>query len=32
MPGRGFLDVVRDVAAGATDYHRRAAVVHAYYA
>jgi hypothetical protein len=32
MPGRGFLDVARDVATGPTEYHRRAAVVHAYYA
>jgi hypothetical protein len=32
MPGRGFLDVARDVAAGATEYHQRTAVVNAYYA
>jgi len=32
MPGKGFLDVARDLAAGLTEYHRRAAVVNAYYA
>lgn len=32
MAGRGFLDVARDVASGATEYHWRAGVIHAYYA
>src|SRR5260370_41169587 len=32
MPGRGFLVVGRDVAVGTTQFHWRAAVVHAYYA
>lgn len=32
MPGRGFLEVARDVAVGSTEFHWRAAVVHAYYA
>ncbi len=32
MPGRGFLDVARDVANGKTEFHYRAAVIHAYYA
>jgi hypothetical protein len=32
MQGRGFLAVAQDVAPGPTDFHRRAAVVHAYYA
>jgi hypothetical protein len=32
MSGRDFLIVARDVAAGATESHWRAAVIHAYYA
>lgn len=32
MPGRGFLRVAQDVVAGKTEYHWRAASVHAYYA
>src|SRR5438874_1368051 len=32
MAGRGFLDVARDVVAGPTEFHRRAAIIHAYYA
>ena len=32
MPGRGFLDVARELAAGATEYHWRSAAVNAYYA
>lgn len=32
MPGRGFLDVARELAAGKTEYHWRSAVVNAYYA
>jgi hypothetical protein len=32
MPGSHFLDVARDVATGPTEYHRRAAAIHAYYA
>src|SRR5205814_4226130 len=29
---RGFLDVARELAAGATEYHWRSAAVNAYYA
>jgi hypothetical protein len=32
MPGRGFLDPARDALGGTTEFHRRAAAVHAYYA
>jgi hypothetical protein len=32
MSGRGFLDVACDVLAGTTEFHWRAAAVHAYYA
>ena len=32
MPGRGFLAPARDGVSGATEYHWRAAAVHAYYA
>ncbi|MCI0377414.1 MAG: hypothetical protein L0215_07400 [Gemmataceae bacterium] len=32
MPGRGFLQVAKDVVAGPTEFHWRAAAVHAYYA
>ncbi len=32
MPARGFLLVARDVVGGATEFHWRAAMVHAYYA
>jgi hypothetical protein len=32
MSGREFLQVARDVAAGATEVHWRAAVIHSYYA
>ncbi len=32
MPGRGFLGPARDAASGTTEYHWRAAAVHAYYA
>lgn len=32
MPGRGFLDVARELAAGPTEFHWRSAVVNAYYA
>lgn len=32
MPGRGFLDVAREVAAGTTPFHWRSASVDAYYA
>jgi hypothetical protein len=31
MSGRGFLDVARDVATKATEFHQRAAAIHAYY-
>lgn len=32
MPGRGFLDVARDLVTGPTEFHWRTAVVNAYYA
>jgi hypothetical protein len=32
MAGRGFLDVARESASGATEFHWRSAVVDAYYA
>jgi hypothetical protein len=32
MPGRGFLDVARDSAAGPSEFHWRSATVDAYYA
>jgi hypothetical protein len=32
MPGRGFLEVARELALGATEFHWRSAVVNAYYA
>src|SRR5262245_60571509 len=32
MAGREFLAVARDVVVRPTEYHRRAATVHAYYA
>lgn len=32
MSGRDFLPVARDTAAGPTEFHWRAAVIHAYYA
>jgi len=32
MAGKGFLAVAQDVAVGTTEFHWRAAVIHAYYA
>jgi len=32
MPGRGFLDLAKEVVRGATEYHWRGAATHAYYA
>jgi hypothetical protein len=32
MPGRGFLEVAREVVNGTTEYHWRVAAVNAYYA